>query len=253
MKAIQKINQIGIPDNAKDAVAFWDLMSAQFARGSVASQIMCGFALIELRKERGTNQGKRTDLCGTTSPKAFGEVELDWPEFIEKTYGFSDDTARNRITMAEGVKAKFKKLGLAERFKALLQTHPSEWSQTDTKLISEALQKATDGMSQMDFLRQLGIAKKQSGNTTTTDRKPPGKLTADQQAEELKRQALEDSGHMGNAVVACNKSFVLLSDFEIKAQIALMERGIKLRLAWTSQPASKRDVTVIEKMLKEKP
>jgi hypothetical protein len=245
MQALTKINSHGIPDAPKDAVAFWDNMAAQFARGSVASQVMCGFALIELKKEMGFKQGGFRDQ----KPNDFGFS--NWGEFVEATYNFSDDTARNRITMAEGVRSDFKKLGLAERFKSLLLTHPSAWSETDTKAISDALQKCTDGMTQTDFFRKLGLAKKQSGNPDAIGGKAR-KLTAEEQAEENKKQALADSGQMGNAVTASNKNFVLCTDFEVNAQIALLERAIKLRRAWTSQPVSKRDVKIIEKLLAEK-
>jgi hypothetical protein len=167
MNSLTKINSHGIPDAPKDAVAYWDWVASQFARGSVASQIMCGFALIELKKEMGVKQGARLDVAHNF-PNDFGKSphnlpnefgKLTWPEFIEKTYGFSDDTARNRIKMAEGVRAKFKKMELAERFKALLQTPISEWSEPDTLMLVDALHKVTDGMSQTDFLIKLGISK----------------------------------------------------------------------------------------------
>ena len=84
-----------------------------------------------------------------------------------------------------------------------------------------------------------------------TDRQPPDRLTAEQQAEQLKAMALADSGQLGVAVNASNQNFVLLDDLEVNSQIAVLEKAIKLRRAWTSQPKTKRDVSVIEKMLKE--
>ena len=115
--SLQKIQpQNAIPTDAKDAVFFWDDMAQQFARGSVASQVMCGFALIELKALAGIKRGGDHTSKGA-NPNVFGFAS--WEEFIEQTYRFTDDTAAARIKMAEGVKSDFKKLGLAERFRAL--------------------------------------------------------------------------------------------------------------------------------------
>jgi len=226
-------------------VKYWADMAAKFQHASVAAQVMAGFALCELRKAHGTNQGKRTDL---TSPH--DAEKLDWPELVEQHAGISDDTARRWMLMAEGIKARWKKLAPQARLKELMSVAPSDWNEKDTKLVTDSLHKVCDGQGQLEFMRELGLAKKPTGNTTTTNRTPPGKLSAEEQAAQLLALALQDSGHLGNAVTACNKSFVLLEDLEINAQIALLERAIKLRNAWVSQPKSKRDVSVIEKMLK---
>ena len=177
MNNLTKLNTHGIPDAPKDAVAFWDNMAAQFARGAVASQVMCGFALLELKKESGVKHGGNHMVKGA-SPNVFGFAS--WPAFIEATYGFSDETARNRIKMAEGVRSDFKKLGLADRFKNLLLTHPSEWSETDTKMFSEALHKVTSGMTQADFFCRLGLTTGAGRNDNPT----PGKrgLSDDEKA-----------------------------------------------------------------------
>jgi hypothetical protein len=38
---------------------------------------------------------------------------------------------------------------------------------------------------------------------------------------------------------------------EVNAQIALLEAALKFRHAWLAQPASQRDASVIEEMVKE--
>jgi hypothetical protein len=149
MNTLTKLNSPGIPTTPKDAVAYWDNLASQFARGSVASQIMCGFAGIEWKKEMGFKHGGNRASADDSA--------LGIRESVEAAFAFSYDTFRERVKMAEGVRADFKKLGLADRFKALLQTHPSEWSERDTKMISGALHKVTNGMSQADFFEKLGI------------------------------------------------------------------------------------------------
>lgn len=159
MSTLQKLNpSAAIPTAPKDAVAFWNNLAAQFARGQVASQVMCGFALEELKKEMGFVQG------GFRGQKPNESVFDSWEDFLVETYHMTGDTARKWMDMAKGVRADFKKLGLGERFRALLATPPSQWNAEETKLLSDSLQKVTDGLTQTDFLRQLGLAKKPSGN-----------------------------------------------------------------------------------------
>jgi len=169
--------QQAIPTDAKDAVRFWDNLAAQFARGSVASQVMCGFALIEVRDQYGLQPGRRTDL---TSPKDL--ERLNWEDYLEETFTMSDETARQRMNMAKGVKSDFKKLGLGDRFRALLATPPSAWSESDTQMLSSSLAKVTDGLTQTDFFRKLGLAKLAPGNHEAHG-KGKRKLSLSEQAE----------------------------------------------------------------------
>ena len=245
-----------IPTAPKDAVVYWDLLASQFARASVASQVMCGFALIELKKEMRFKQGgfrdqKPRDLVfESRDQKPKDSVFESWGEFIAGTFGFSDETARNRVRMAEGVRADFKKLGLSDRFKTLLQTHPSQWSEPDSKLLSDSLAKCTDSMTQADFFQKLGLAKKPMGNPNATGG-PARKLTEAEQLEAGKKFALENSGMLGQAMRASNRDFFLCADLEVNAQIALLEAGLRYRRAWVNTPAAKRDAAVIAKMVKE--
>jgi hypothetical protein len=168
--------QSAIPTDAKDAVRFWDNLAAQFARGSVASQVMCGFALIEVREQSGFVQG---GFRGQ-KPKDLG-VDT-WEDYLEETFMMSDETARQRMNMAKGVKSDFKKLGLGDRFRALLATPPSAWSEDDTKMLSSSLAKVTDGLTQTDFFRKLGLAKLAPGNHDAHG-KGKRKLSISEQAE----------------------------------------------------------------------
>ncbi|MEI8289829.1 MAG: hypothetical protein WCH99_10175 [Verrucomicrobiota bacterium] len=170
--------QSAIPTDAKDAVRFWDNLAAQFARGSVASQVMCGFALLELRETANVKRGG--DHKSEIKPEVFGFDS--WEDFIEANFGMSDDTARNRMNMAKGVKSDFKKLGLGDRFRALLATPPSAWSEDDTKMLSSSLAKVTDGLTQTDFFRKLGLAKLAPGNHFAHG-KGKRKLSLHEQAE----------------------------------------------------------------------
>jgi hypothetical protein len=216
---------------------------------------MAGFALNELKKKQGIKPGNPN--FGKTGSQLPHDVVIadggkSWPEMVHEYAGISDETARRWMAMADGIKARWKKLAPQSRLKELMAVSPSEWNEKDTKLVTDSMHKACDGSSQLEFMRELGLAKKPTGNTTTTDRKPPEKLSADEQAAQLVALALADSGQLGVAVNASNQNFILLDDLEVNSQIAVLEKALKLRRAWTAQPKSKRDVSVIEKLLKEK-
>lgn len=249
MNSLTKYQSNGIiPTEAKDAVAFWDSSAAQFGRGMVACQVMCGFALLELHEQAGIKAGG--DQKSGSKPNVFGFDS--WAEFVEQTYQFSDDTARSRMDMARKVKSDFKKLGLAERFRSLLSTPPSQWNEEDTKLISDNLQKVTDGMTQTDFLRKLGLAKKPSGNPNAAG-KGSRKLTTEEQRLKAVELALEDSGMMGKWVAASNHSFMLTAaehDVEINAQIAVLEFALKVRRKYLAVPRAQRGEALVREIQK---
>jgi hypothetical protein len=232
-----------------DTVKYWADLAAKFQHASVAAQVMAGFGLIGLRKQLGTNQGKRNDLCDTTSPH---DVEkLDWPDLVKQHAGISDESARRWMAMAQGIKARWKKLAPQARLKELMSVPPSDWSKKDTKLVADSLRKATDGSSQLEFMRELGLAKKAPGNPNAKGG-VARQLTTEEQAEQLKAMALEHSGAIGGLLNLSNKDFVLLDDLEVTCQVAEMEFALKLRRAWLDLPKDKRNADAIAKMIKER-
>lgn len=250
MNALQKINpeQQHLTGPATwDTVKYWADLSSKFQHASVAAQVMAGFALNELQKTHGTKPGKRTDLA--TSPN--DSERLNWSDLVKEQAGISDDTARNWMHMAKGVKAKWKKLAPQDRLKALMAVSPSQWSEKDMKLVCDSLHKVTDGKSQLDFMRELGLAKKPRGNNDPTPG-PARKLTTAELSDQAKAQALEDSGRMGQVVKNSNANFFLLTggnDMELDAQISVLEFALKLRRLWAKTPKAKRDAKTIEAMI----
>jgi hypothetical protein len=95
-----------------DTVKYWATLAGKFQHASVAAQVMCGFALAELKKTHGIKQGKRTDLqlpdqSGSSTPTE----AKSWPELVTEHAGISDDTAGKWMKMADGVKANGKNSG----------------------------------------------------------------------------------------------------------------------------------------------
>ena len=236
---------------AWDTVKYWATLAGKFQHASVAAQVMCGFALTELKKKHGIRQGKRTDL---QLPDQSGSSP-SWETLVEQYAGISDDTAGNWMKMSDGIKSRWKKLAPQEKLKELMAVPPSQWSEDDTKLVSDSLHEVTDGQTQTDFMRELGLAKKKPGNPNATGPSgPQKKLSTAEAAAEMRRIALEDSGRMGMVINASNRNFVLLTDvndLEVDAQIAVLEFALKLRKKWLAIPKGKRDAKEIEAMISD--
>lgn len=227
-------------------VKHWADLSAKFQHASVAAQVMAGFGLLELRKQHFA-QGKRPD---DNLAESFGEVGAGWQKHVKEEVGISDDTARNWMKMAEGIKAKWKKLAPQERLKELMAVSPNEWNDADVKLVSESLHKVTDGQTQLEFMRDLGLAKKPPGNKEAHGQ-GKRRLTTAEQAAQLRQFALEDAGSWGAALKSSNANFMLLldvNDLEVSAQVAALEFALKVRLKVLNTPRAKRTEALFEEV-----
>ena len=246
-------------ENTWDAVRYWVGMSTRFKQADLACQVMAGFALRALYKQHGVGRGRRVKANHSATPNqipndsVFDHNGQSWPEIVKAEAGVSDDTARNWMSMSDGIKSRWKKLPVRDRLRSLMEVSPSQWSDDDTKLITDAVHKSTDGRTQLELMWDLGIAKKPSGNPHAKGTGQPSKnLTAEEQATLLREMALEDSGRLGHAITASNKNFFLLTevnDLEVTAQVAVLEHALKLRHAWIDLPKSKRDPQALESLL----
>ena len=233
-----------------EAVQYWATAAARFQHASVAAQVMAGFALKELQKAHGTNQGKRTDLA--TSPSNL--EKLDWPDLVKKYAGVSNETARKWMLMADGVRKEWKKLDSGTRLKALMSVPVSDWTDADSQLVSDSLHKAADGMTQIDFMRELGLAKMPQGSGARGGIGSVGgqqKLTMSEEVALRQEQAAADWAAIAQALKAyADKFLVFPNDLPVNAQIADLEQAINPRKAWLKQPVGRRDAAAISKMFK---
>jgi hypothetical protein len=239
-------------NNTWDAVRYWAGMSARFKQADLTCQVMAGFALTELRRTFHA-QGKRTDLTSPNdSAKLAANGDAGWTKLVRENAGISEDTARNWMRMAEGIKGKWRKLGVADQVKALMSVPPSQWNDEEAKLIQSAVHKVTDGKTQLEFMWELGIAKKPQGSGATG--RAPGeggrkKLTMSETAELLKAGALADWEGIAKLIGAYKDKFLLLTDADVTAQIALLERQLNARKAWLKQPRDARAPKAITPLL----
>ena len=235
-------------------VKYWANIAGKFAQASLAAQVMAGFTLGELHK--GIKAGSRTDLPTNLPSKLGGsDKPLTWPEQVEKFAGVSEETARKWMLMSDGIKARWKKLAPQDRLRELMRVPVSDWTDKDSKLVAEALKKVTDGSTQLEFMRELGLAKKPQGAGATG--RLPGcdgtktTLTLSEQVELRRLQAREDWSAAAKIHEAYKDKFVLLPDDEVIAQVATLEQELKARQAWLKQPVDQRDPKAIEAMFQE--
>jgi hypothetical protein len=254
-----------------ERVSYFADLAAKFQHASTAAQVMAGFDLLDLRKLHG-NQGKRTDVIDVSKmserefKKALDKVapdgkagtspsnleKLDWPDAVKKYAGVSDETARSWMKMAEGIRSKWKKLAPQERLQQLMSVAPSEWSEKDTKLVYDSLSKVCDGKTQIDFLRELGLAKKAPGNPNAKGSADKKNLSLSEQTALRKKQAAEDWAAVDRLLLTHRDKFTLLPDGDIEAQIATLELHLKARKEWLKNSVGKRDAKAITEMFNTK-
>jgi hypothetical protein len=136
----------------------WVDAAGMFERGKLASQVMAGFALIEIRKGWRCS-GHRNDLTS-----AQNEPRLGWQEQVKEKLGIGKETARRWIEMAEVAKPRLKKLGGADSFKRLLELPPSAWNAAQRESLAKAVHKITDGKTQVQYMLDLGVSKAPQGS-----------------------------------------------------------------------------------------
>ena len=223
-------------------------LANKFAHASLAAQVMAGFELAELKKQNGIRSGRPAKLPHDVVIKS-------WEELVKENCGISDETARRWIEMADGIRARWKKLAPEAILKELMATPISEWDDSDIKVVEEALYKATDGATQLEFMRELGLAKQKPGNPDAgAHGKGSRKLTTEEQVIKGKQIALEDSGVMGRSIAASNRNFFICGDNEVDIQISILEFALKIRRKWQNTPAAKRNdalVSEIEELVRK--
>jgi hypothetical protein len=176
-----------------DGVRHWLNAAKLFEQGKLFSQVMTGFELLALRKSHGIVNGSKAHL----SQDGKGQ---DWETILEKEAGLSQSTAYRYMDMAKAAMPRLKKLPALKNFDPFTQPM-SQLEKPQQEAMATAVKKLTDGKSQADFFE--GLYKTGGGNPDAKGGKTR-KLTAEEQAEELLKQALADSGQMGTSIAASN-------------------------------------------------
>jgi hypothetical protein len=247
-------------------VRYWADIAGKFQHASLAAQVMAGFALAELRHQNRIQPGKPKKILphdavisgqppepvcpGVRPGQAAAENKPSWPELVQKNAGVSDDTARRWILMADGIKTRWKKLEPQDRLRQLMLVPVSDWTGTDTQLVNDALYKVTDGSTQLEFMRELGLARQKSGGPGRApgcDGAKPA-LTLAETAALRQTQARVNWFDLQKLLAAYREKFLTLSDDEVTAQIADLEAALNPRKAWLKHPINRRDPALIAEM-----
>lgn len=218
--------------------------ATKFAQASLACQVMAGLEMAELKKSLRISQGKRTDLAN------FPNRSGSWGEMVTQLFGISDDTAGNWMKMAEGLKVRLKKLPGSDRLRELMALPPAEWSIEEGAMIQQFVAQATDGKTQIDFLCELGLAKKPKAKGGAREHTPK-LLGPSEQLAQARALAESDWVVDQESIEAYGAKFCLLPDLLVEAQCAVLEKALQARREWLRQPQSRRDPQAIENLLNQ--
>ncbi len=138
---------------------------------------MAGFALAELHEKHGIKRGG-----DRAKPNDSG---LLWSDLVKQKCGISDDTARNWMGMAKEAAKRLKKLNLDGQvtFRELMELPVDQWTDEQMTIVTSAIAKLTDGKTQLDFMRELGLAKKPIGHGLKNSKRGTGGKGGDDEKE----------------------------------------------------------------------
>lgn len=142
-----------LSDDFAKAKEYW--LGAKLAAGqSAALMVLMGAELERLHKAHGVQRGG--DRRGSNSQP----VSLKWADLVKEHVGCSEMQAWRAREMFKASKKRVPLLNGEE----LLSTPIAKLPAKRQEELFHAVAKVTDGKSQAEFLRELGIAKKEQGS-----------------------------------------------------------------------------------------
>jgi hypothetical protein len=228
-----------------DGARQWIAHAKRAHEFALACQVMVGFELLALREQHGETRGR---------PSADSASD-------ERRESF-EDVARAETELGRGT--IFRLMAMAETAVPLLRKRSellrgfdprslpiSSLPTPQLEALSSAVRKLTDGLTQSEFLVELGLAKAPQGSKTSggaRDRKGPMSLSEQVAAkQELARQ---DWTLIERSLNTSGPRFLLLDDQEVRSQIDVLEVHLKARKEWVAKPREQRKPASIEETLK---
>lgn len=161
----------------------WRQAEEGFEHCTLLARVMQGLCLTDLRKLHGSEKGgrpKTSESFGGFSP---------WSDYIKSKWGFTDDTARARIQLAEAAKPRLKKLAenAQKGLGAILDKPFSQLSEGEFDSLKSVTHKLTDGKTNRMLQEELGLFKGDAGKKKggARDKSGAGKgITPEQEAAE---------------------------------------------------------------------
>lgn len=239
-----------------DGVAYWSQNAKRFSHASVASQVMAGFELLELRSVKGVRKGapkgNQNARRENQIPSNLGIDSVSWEELVREYAGVSDETARLWMKMAEACRPRLKRMNGLERLQELLQVPMTEWDKDATELVSRAVHKLADGRTQMEFMLDMGVLKAPQGSGAKGGARPPAQKL-DPLAELAEQQAVAREEWIQAMQVLIDyyaDKFCVLNDAEVQAQMGALEVALQARRTWLARPVQERSAAEVRSILK---
>lgn len=212
-------------------------------------QMMLGFELAALQYEHGETRGRPS---GGNKPKAlvFSRPQPFY-EMVTERLGISDETARNLIRMAKAAVPRLRKLPDLRDFDPC-QHRIGLLPEPQLVSLNAAVFKLTDGLTQIEFMRELGLVKAAHGSGARGGYKPAVKdaPSVTELAEAEAKAARENFVMLSQIVGTKPERFTLLPDEEVKAELAVLEIAATARRKWLSQPMGHRDPSVVTELFR---
>lgn len=225
-----------------EVIRRWVDAAAQFSRCQVAASVMAGLGLIEAKKAGGWVQG------GVRGDAQDRPAET-WEEFCTEQVGISADTARNWMRMAEAVKPRLRKLnGVGALMRDILAKPVSQLTENQQRLLTDAVHKVADGRGQMEFLAELGLAKKAQGAAAKGGDTGGAASGAARSPDALRLVAEADWQAVVQKLRLARANFTLLDELALTAVSTAMEDSLAAIKEWMALPKSERTADVVKEL-----
>jgi hypothetical protein len=221
-----------------DGARRWLAMAKRAQEVALACQVMVGFELIALRESVGETRGR-------------GVHAETFEDIATREIGLGRRSVFKLMSMAEACVPRLRKHSVALKGFDPFSQPLAQLPEAQLHALSAAVHKITDGLTQTDFLVELGLAKAPQGSGATggyRGRKPP--TSVEEQAALRAQTAREDWIHIERCLSSAGTGFLLLEDLEVRAQMDVLEAHLRARKAWVSTTRDKRSPDDVEAILR---
>ncbi len=236
---VKKLSCAPIPvQGTWEAARVWRDRATQAEEIKLYCQVMLGFELLHLREAHGETRGRTP-------------TKIPFHDLAHAETGLGTTTVCKLVRMAEAAVGQLKQLPHLKGFDPTAQPI-GQLPAPQQAALSAAVRKLTDGMTQTDFMSELGIWKPpqgrgaKGGEREREKRPRPGLLEKTDEEREAYR---EERDQIRAQLHSLGAGFVLTEDEEIRAEINFHEARCKAMRAWISKPHPERNLRQVEALL----
>lgn len=231
-----------------EGARLWIERARRMHEGALYCQVLTGLELLKIQEDHPETRGRPGK---NSAPRAL----ISFAEQAEKETGLGRRSVFKLMEMAKAALPRLRKLSGLRDFDptsiAIGQLPPPQ-----VEALNSAVKKLTDGLSQADFLAELGLAKAPQGSGATGGARnvgPQEKLSAEEKAKLLAASARDEFACAVKAFEISANRFCFLDDSEVRGQIEYLERQVSARRAWLATPAGQRNPAAVKAALPTTP